>query len=47
MTALAQAWVDGVTPNYGLILLETSLDHFIMASREGDASTVPQLVLTY
>jgi hypothetical protein len=47
VTALAQAWVDGVTPNDGVIVLELSPDQFSIASKEGSGSTSPQLVLTY
>ena len=47
ITALAQAWVDGVSANNGVIVLETSPDWFLAASREAGASTAPQLVLDY
>jgi hypothetical protein len=47
VTALAQAWVDGVTPNDGVIVLENSNDHFYVASRQAGGATAPQLVLTF
>ena len=47
IAALAQAWVDGVTVNNGVIVLETSPDPFFVASRETGASTAPQLVINF
>lgn len=46
ITALAQAWIDGVQANYGVILLEKTNDVLTLNSREA-ASNPPQLVLTW
>lgn len=47
LTALAQSWVDGVTPNYGIILISTVGDALRFDTRESAGATVPQLVVTY
>ena len=47
LRGLAQEWVDGVTANYGVILLSTVTDNPALVSREGAASQRPQLVITY
>jgi len=46
VTALAQEWVDGIVPNYGVgVLIDTS-SVVIFDSREFTANQ-PQLVITY
>ena len=47
LTALTQSWVDGVTPNYGIILISTVGDTLKFDTRESAGATVPQLVVTY
>jgi N-acetylneuraminic acid mutarotase len=46
LTALVQEWVDGIRPNYGLVLWAEGADQFSINSRENSSST-PRLVVTY
>jgi hypothetical protein len=47
ITALAQAWVDGVTVNNGVIYGHLLSDQINVDTKEGAAATRPQLVITY
>jgi Tfp pilus assembly protein PilX len=44
---LVQEWVDGLTPNNGLVLVSTVRDDPTLVSREGTSGQRPQLVITY
>lgn len=48
LTSLVQGWVDGRTPNYGVVLRPTtsvSTEEYVSA--EGDGSQIPKLVIKY
>jgi Tfp pilus assembly protein PilX len=46
VTALVQEWVDGVTPNNGVLLISTLTDNIFMDSKEfATAANRPQLVI--
>jgi Tfp pilus assembly protein PilX len=48
VTALVQEWVDGVTPNNGVLLISTVADEQIAASKENTtAANRPQLVISW
>ena len=47
ITALAQAWVDGVIANNGVILRATAADQISVATKEGGTTNAPQLVIRY
>ena len=47
ITALAQAWVDGVTANNGVIYGHLLSDQINIDTKEAAAATRPQLVITY
>ena len=44
---LVQEWIDGLTPNHGLVLVSSVKDDPTLVSREGNWSQRPQLVITY
>lgn len=46
ITGLAQAWIDGVAPNYGVIVTLSSSETFSINSAENSANQ-PSLVITY
>ena len=49
LTGLTQEWVDGVTPNLGLILRNATAmsDELRFTTLNGDLSRAAQLVVTY
>jgi Tfp pilus assembly protein PilX len=48
VTALVQGWVDGVTPNNGVLLISNVADELSAASKENaTAANRPQLVITW
>lgn len=48
VTPLVQEWVDGVTPNNGVVMISNVADRHIAASKENStAADRPQLVITY
>ena len=47
ITALAQAWVDGVTANNGVIYSHALSDQINFDTKEGGATNAPQLVIRY
>jgi len=47
ISALVQAWVDGVIANNGVILRGTATDQISVATKEGGTTNEPQLVIRY
>jgi hypothetical protein len=43
---LAQEWIDGVTPNNGMLMRNVSSDRVELGTREAAANR-PQLVISY
>lgn len=46
LKTLAQEWVDGIRPNYGVVIYTENADDFQINSRENSANK-PQLIVTY
>ena len=49
MTGVTQAWVDGTSPNYGLLLRSTGVNGEVKfkSREEGNSNKRPQLCVTY